>query len=675
MHEMLDAVISEVDIRESIGSFDPNTLSGVPRATDASEPTLTRGPVAPPPVPALDARTYYDPDALPERLRKKADKLTRKLEKKMAKFEAKVAGKRGDRETRRARRAAVAPTAEPAQAAMPAASGPDGPPMSRKAQMFVLAAVAAGVSVGLAVIDKHGELPVRAVSIALQMAGATVGGLLAYFWMVRRSMRAGNFMDRLSMAAMAALCMIPGAIVAADDLPGSDFHMLFVPLVAMILLSDWSGRIELGRRGHGDAGDAFWPAVIGLIVGGMADAPPLIAAGMCAMVAMLTQSAAGMWAPVTTAGTRGPRQRGGGKLKGLGDELSEAAREIRQAASKVTDRGFGLGKKFRAARDEAVQDALSPAVASAARPIRPVAKAFWGVLSTLALIASVGCFFVLVLAGIHDNEAQAALLFGTLAGVAWLPFLLKKSFQRFRQPLWRGTMRFFIMSLGLTLTSGMIAIVSFARLHGEERGVAIFGLVAGSIVALVSLCIPGSKRLVAGSEPLITPPAAPPEPEQPKSHRLDQGFAPSFVGRTANAGLSAVGKFFLLGGLFCAVCYNLDSPRFELDRNTYFQISDATLHVYEGGQTKVVGPIPQAAVLAPLVLGTVFLVLARRGDGAAHLLRGFAGCALGIVAAVLAVGPAGKGIPIFLNGPWSDRSGHDMTGMVLATGVRLMLPR
>jgi len=145
------------------------------------------------------------------------------------------------------------------------------------------------------------------------------------------------------------------------------------------------------------------------------------------------------------------------------------------------------------------------------------------------------------------------------------------------------------------------------------------------------------------------------------------------VGRTANAGLSFVGKLFLLTGLFCAIGYNFTSPVIDLGSDLSAQYQKGS-YKWTAGKETGTADVPPAIVLAPLVLGSVFLVLARRRDGGAHVFRGFAGCAVGIVAAIFAVGPAKAAIPIFLTEQnWGALREGDMTGQLIATGVLLML--
>ena len=79
--------------------------------------------------------------------------------------------------------------------------------------------------------------------------------------------------------------------------------------------------------------------------------------------------------------------------------------------------------------------------------------------------------------------------------MALLPFVLTKAVQRHKQPLWRGTLRPFVISAGLLLAAGMISLLSFQYLRDDEFGAAIFGLVVGGVITLVALFVPGRKLL------------------------------------------------------------------------------------------------------------------------------------------------------------------------------------
>jgi hypothetical protein len=156
---------------------------------------------------------------------------------------------------------------------------------------------------------------------------------------------------------------------------------------------------------------------------------------------------------------------------------------------------------------------------------------------------------------------------------------------------------------------------------------------------------------------------------------LAQGYQPSFVGRTANAGLSFLAKLVLLAGLMVAVLFANQLIDITAD-GAQFLVSQGHLQVIEGGRKTVDVTIPRAGVLLPLVVGTVLLVVARRNDGAAHFLRGFFGCAFAFGAAVLAMGPASGALGEFLSqgqvADAADANALIVSGVALALSFLLL---
>ncbi len=146
--------------------------------------------------------------------------------------------------------------------------------------------------------------------------------------------------------------------------------------------------------------------------------------------------------------------------------------------------------------------------------------------------------------------------------------------------------------------------------------------------------------------------------------------APSFVGRTANAGLSFIGKLLLLAGISAALFY---PSEIKLDQTDPIWKNGT---VYESGDPLVT--IPAAAVLVPLVLGSILLIAARRNDGAAHFLRGFFGCAFAFIAVIVALAPASEGIQDFFGtNDWSELDPDTVpalvgTAFLLAVSVVLL---
>ncbi len=99
---------------------------------------------------------------------------------------------------------------------------------------------------------------------------------------------------------------------------------------------------------------------------------------------------------------------------------------------------------------------------------------------------------------------------------------------------------------------------------------------------------------------------------------------PSFAGRTANAGVGFVGKLLLVGGLVLALGHGPFVAQAE--KNDMVQVDEDTLRVVQQ-------EIPPAIALAPMIVGTILLLVARRSGGAGHFVRGAIGCLLLIQAA------------------------------------------
>ncbi|MEW6249524.1 MAG: hypothetical protein AB1716_02675, partial [Planctomycetota bacterium] len=166
---------------------------------------------------------------------------------------------------------------------------------------------------------------------------------------------------------------------------------------------------------------------------------------------------------------------------------------------------------------------------------------------------------------------------------------------------------------------------------------------------------------VVQPEPARPTPAAPPD------------FAPahaSFVGRTASAGVSLLGKLLLLVGVLLVVSQDalLASARAAMERGL---VADPDT------QALLANP-PRGLALIPIVLGSLVLIAARRRHGVAHFLRGCIGCLLVAGAALLAVAQAGSGFAALLTGgslaglKW-EIPGLFITLALLAVGAFLLL--
>jgi tRNA A-37 threonylcarbamoyl transferase component Bud32 len=180
-----------------------------------------------------------------------------------------------------------------------------------------------------------------------------------------------------------------------------------------------------------------------------------------------------------------------------------------------------------------------------------------------------------------------------------------------------------------------------------------------------------------GAEQTTTPGAAgqqgkadgPKQPAQPAA-AMDF-YQPSFVGRTANAGLSFLAKLLLLAGLAVALLFTAELINFD-SHGTRFIAGAGQVRIEDRGRVEFQQTIPQAAVFVPLLFGSILLIVARRNDGAAHFVRGFFGCVLASVAAIFAVGPAAPEVALFFKGDWDTLMSNEGHIALIVVGAFLV---
>jgi hypothetical protein len=139
---------------------------------------------------------------------------------------------------------------------------------------------------------------------------------------------------------------------------------------------------------------------------------------------------------------------------------------------------------------------------------------------------------------------------------------------------------------------------------------------------------------ITGETP-VPPPATTVPPVQPPV--VVQANQPSFVGRTASAGMSFLGKILLLAGLVLALGQGTAL------KSAQDAIKSGELRVDPDVQRLIEYDFPPGLAFLPLALGSLLLVVARRRQGAMHFFRGFLGCGLMLWSALVAI--------LWANGP------------------------
>ncbi|MGE3180959.1 MAG: serine/threonine-protein kinase [Phycisphaerae bacterium] len=322
VNEMVDIIKSADIVSAGLSTFDPGSLTNVPRITTRdTDMTMTAGHAIPHP-PAMDVHEGRTEDALPQALGKRMKRYRRKLDQKVAKLEKRI-GRSG------------APTIPPPP-----------PPTGRRrrsrfAQMLVVVAIAVASSLGLSfAVDAGYHQPAFVVSLAFYLLGAIVGPMVVYFKFLQPEFGEASLFDRLVYVSAAALFMLPGLVVASD-FESEQFSLLFLPPLVVIGLCNWTKMIENGRHGEVSGKGAVWPAIIALPVSGILDAHEnvmFVAAGLCGAVALLTQALAATWPFVESPNSPPAPRRKQEKNSfvfvdgiGAGDAVDEVARQVSAA--------------------------------------------------------------------------------------------------------------------------------------------------------------------------------------------------------------------------------------------------------------------------------------------------------------------------------------------------------
>jgi len=324
--EMADAIHRDPAFSATIDTFDPTTLTHVPRRPEALDEPATAPAERPRPV--LDARV---PPTVQDRLEHVATKAERKIEKIARKIERK-AEKLAERYGK--------------SGTLPPPSVATGAPARRKTQLFVLLLMVVGIAIGLSFIGPQASQGGRMAALTLGLLGATAGPLLSYFYLLKRTPWRGGLWERVVYVAVTAAFLMPAYGIASDirsadeasaavrqrveELSGRGTvrstrsytsqrrqpdrfaHVLVAPLAALAVCN-WTRRIEIGRTGQLTGKQVFWPALVGLVATSIVSAEEYqyhwVGAGFCAAMSLLVQAGATLWAGTpASAGPARPSQ-------------------------------------------------------------------------------------------------------------------------------------------------------------------------------------------------------------------------------------------------------------------------------------------------------------------------------------------------------------------------------
>lgn len=361
VNEMADAVTSVAEVSAGMASFDPTTLTRVPRSPEAADDRTRTSPAHRVAVPPLDVRASGPLPPIPPipdvfGTEKPGGGATQEGRERRGWF-----GRR-----RKAGRE-VHPEPHAAHCEIEQVVKPFVRARWPQLMIILMAAVALSV-VGALVADED----VAGPAVGLLMIGSLVGLLLAHFKLVRRLLTPNRMIERFAYAAAALVFMVPGIAVCAEELKGR-FETLPIPLAVTLVLFDWKQRIEDGRRHKIDGGSAFWHLVAGAVVGALFKTHPGMAALMCGALPIMVQAAAACWPVGIIAPPPGPKpptptptkERSIGQV--IGESAGDAMKEVGAAIKEARD-GFvfqaDIGRGARSADGAAAQSATAAAASA-----------------------------------------------------------------------------------------------------------------------------------------------------------------------------------------------------------------------------------------------------------------------------------------------------------------------
>lgn len=608
--EMVDAVVAAADVSAEMKSFDPGSLYSAPRGGPDTDRTMTTPHRAP--AVSLDAR---DLRGAAQELRNAANGLGQIPE---------IPPLPGE-----------PPRPRRARAADPAPLGPI-VVRERWPTITTMAIAAVAVGIGTGILTGREEAGVAA---ALYLAGATVGVLLSRLWLSRHIVGSDGFPGQLLTAACGFVAMLPGIAAASDADPR--LVRLCLPIIAALGLCDWRSRIDAGRKGAVRAGTAFSPAFIGFIGAAIVQSKDymLVSAAICAMTSILVQMGAGLFPRVALARRPGdPRPPARDDTEAWLNQSERPAptahvlppiptipptpgltAETDAAGTRVQRDAANL----KAAITSTFGDRTTEFAAGAARPVSALARGVWSLLFALALAG--GLTGIISFPSVHQTD-KSGVFFCGIAGLCMALFFGRKMRQGEITSRWRDTIRPFLVSALLAFAGGMVSVLQFEARTADEKAAATFGLLASSILAIIIGNIGGRAAQVIAARTTSGAPA------------LVDVAAPSFVGRTASAGLSFLGKACLLVAVAWAAT-TVSGPITINAGEHALSVDGGSVFITDDGMSRPLGTISKKLILAPLAAGALLLTLSRSRDGAWHILRGLLGSGLVAAAVVIAVGP------------------------------------
>ncbi|HUN81606.1 MAG TPA: protein kinase, partial [Phycisphaerae bacterium] len=333
------------------------------------------------------------------------------------------------------------------------------------ASTLTIAALTA-LPIGFISNSHHGLL--AAFSAFVMMAAIGAGTVLGT-WLSYEKLRVkGEWTPRLIVAALAtgwsAMALAPGQF-AYDRQP----HEWFLAMATIMLLGDWIGRFNDGRRGNVSTGRALKMAIFAFIVASIFDCRvPLM--GFSALVASLLVQMIGRAWPAEAAYSAARPDAGQSEPVAVSRGAHEQSPALQQ---------------LRATEDSSA----APTGAVMQRVSRGNARGLWW-MATIAVFCLTVAIATPQFLAHPDAEERGWLIISVIAGWMTSLFCLSCAIPRYKKGMWRGVFRKAIFFGGLTVGICSGAAIGLFHLHGQDMAFAISLCLLGVLPALLIWLVP-----------------------------------------------------------------------------------------------------------------------------------------------------------------------------------------
>ncbi|MBK8268327.1 MAG: hypothetical protein IPK83_08505 [Planctomycetes bacterium] len=183
---------------------------------------------------------------------------------------------------------------------------------------------------------------------------------------------------------------------------------LVAPLIAALVICDWRGRLDDGRRGVVSLGSAMWLAIFGYIAAKIADADEVAVMAILAGASLGVQSLGGLW-PMQVGPKSGKKKNHGND----GDASAFAGGQNQGYAATVAVSRDGLNNRMAQNRFAANGNSPMHGAERTSLPQRSsVVRSIWFIAAGILGLASVLCYIALGVMNMPSDEWVGTLIGG-----------------------------------------------------------------------------------------------------------------------------------------------------------------------------------------------------------------------------------------------------------------------